>query len=76
MEKPGQLDVLKRCIDEAIQGLIAKEVDAAVKEAVERVESKVPELVAGVALRVFGTFDVTQMRDMIQIQVRLEDTRR
>lgn len=65
-------DTLKRLINEAIEKHIEEEVAAAIEEAKQRVEAKIPQIVAGVTLQVFKAFDIEHMADRLLITVRLE----
>ena len=65
----NQLELaIRRAINERLTEITQEEVE----EVKKRLEKKVPEIIAGVALRLQQNFNVMQMQNEMVLQVRLE----
>jgi hypothetical protein len=62
---------LESAIQEVLRQEIEKEVAEAVKEAKARLERRIPEIVAGVALHVQKRLSIDRLQDEIVIHVKL-----
>ena len=65
-------DKLEKLINAAIQTLIDQEVRLAVEDAHRRIDNKIPDIIAGVSLRVLKQFSVAHLNDEMVIHVRIE----
>lgn len=62
---------IKAAIDHVLKEEVEKEVKALVEQARERLEKRIPEMVAGLALRVQKNFSVERLGETLHIRVSL-----
>lgn len=66
-------------VEEAIRAGIRRQIEEVVREEVElaskRVQSRIEEIAAGIALRMTRTFDVRRVEDRIVITVQVRNER-